>query len=113
MRLEQSHEIKSRLFLQASALVEKATGETTNGRLVEVLLEVCSFLEDSAQSNAPIVAVERDVILPTATYHLSIRRLSTSMPAGKFQIIITRELASGLIHPQNEPTPSPPTPGAN
>ncbi|MBD3887499.1 hypothetical protein IFO70_38770 [Phormidium tenue FACHB-886] len=113
MSLEQSDEIKSRLFSQASALVEKATGGTSNMRLVEALLEVCSFLEDSSRNDAPIVAVERNVILPTGTYHLAIRRLSSSIPAGKFQIIITRELASGLIYPQNEPTPFPPTPEAD
>ncbi|WP_317107522.1 hypothetical protein [Chroococcidiopsis sp. SAG 2025] len=54
-------------------------------------------MENSSNSNAPIVAIERDVRTDTGTYHLFVRRLSTSIPKGKFQILIVRELASGLI----------------
>ncbi|MBF2046750.1 MAG: hypothetical protein IGS54_05175 [Elainella sp. C42_A2020_010] len=97
MNFSPSADIRNRLHAQALALVEKATGGVDEV-LVDALLEVCSFLEDSAQSVAPIVAVERDVHSSTGVYHLTVRRLSTSVPVGKFQIIITRELASGLIY---------------
>jgi hypothetical protein len=56
------------------------------------------LLEANAQSNSPIVALEQDVHCETGTYHLSVRRLSTSVPVGKFQILISQNLASGLIH---------------
>lgn len=97
MDVNLSPEIKSRLYTQALALVEKAIGGVDEV-LVEAMLEVCSFLEDSSCSAAPIVAVERDVHSNTGVYHLTIRRFNTSVPVGKFQIIITRELASGLIY---------------
>jgi hypothetical protein len=81
----------------AISLVKQATGGITDSQIVEVLLETCRFLEISAQSKAPVVAVERDVQSETGTYHLFVRRLNSSIPAGKFQILITRDLASGLI----------------
>ncbi len=95
--LNPSPEIRDRLSSQALALVEKATGGADHV-LVEALLEICSFLEESSKTDAPIVAVERDVSAQTGRYHLTMRRLISSVPAGKFQIIITRELASGLIY---------------
>jgi hypothetical protein len=102
MNLDPSHEIGSVLFDQAIALVEKATGGISNMRLVAALLEICTFLENSSRTDAPIVAIERDVVSLNEAYHLSVRRLSSSVPEGKFQIIITRELASGLIYSQNQ-----------
>jgi hypothetical protein len=56
-------------------------------------------LEESSTSDAPLIALEQDVRTDSGTYHLFVRRLSSSIPAGKFQILITRELASGLIYP--------------
>lgn len=97
MNSTQSTELKNRLLAQATGLVETAAGKH-DPVMIEVLLETCSFLEASSQSDAPIVAVERDVRSETGAYHLSIRRLNTSVPVGKFQIVITRELASGLIY---------------
>lgn len=94
----QEAEFKNRLMPQAAALVEKATGGTDEPLVVEALLEACNILEVSSYSDAPRVAIERDVRLDTGTYHLFVRRLSTSVPAGKFQILISRELASGLIY---------------
>ncbi|AFY88020.1 MAG: hypothetical protein CLLPBCKN_001972 [Chroococcidiopsis cubana SAG 39.79] len=91
-----SDEFKHRLLPQATTLVEKAVG-TANSVVLEALLDACYLLENSSNSNAPIVAIERDVRTETGTYHLFVRRLSTSVPAGKFQILIVRELASGLI----------------
>ena len=66
--------------------------------MVEALLEACNLLEDRSKSDAPVVDIERDVRLDTGVYHLFVRRLSTSVPSGKFQILISRELASGLIY---------------
>jgi hypothetical protein len=91
-------DFKSRLFSQAEALVEKATGGTSVSVVIEAVLEACYLLEESSKSNAPIVALEQDVHSDSGTYHLFVRRLSSSIPAGKFQILITRELASGLIY---------------
>lgn len=93
----QAIELKHRLQPQALALVEKATGKETP-EVVSALLEACLLLEANAQSNSPIVALEQDVHCETGTYHLSVRRLSTSVPVGKFQILISQNLASGLIH---------------
>ncbi|MBD2102489.1 hypothetical protein [Leptolyngbya sp. FACHB-261] len=98
MSSTQSTELRSRLLPQAVALVERALGGANDSQVVEALLDACSFLEESAQSDAPIVALERDVRTETGTYHLFIRRLSSSVPAGKFQILITCDLASGLIY---------------
>ena len=95
----QDADLKNRLLSQAVALVEKATDGTSEPLVVEALLAACVLLEDSSKSGSPIVALERDVNTDTGTYHLFVRRLSTSVPAGKFQILITRELASGLIYP--------------
>lgn len=88
----------NRLLPQAVALVEKATGGTSEPKVVEALIAAFILLEESSQTDSPIVALEQDVRTDTGTYHLFIRRLSTSVPAGKFQILITRELASGLIY---------------
>lgn len=88
----------NRLLPQAIALVEQATAGTADPVLIEALLAGCSFLEDNVHSSAPIMALERDVQTNKGTYHLSIRRLNASVPTGKFQILITRELASGLIY---------------
>jgi hypothetical protein len=91
-------DIKHRLLSQTVALVEKAMGGNRDPLVVEALLEACRLLEESSQSESPIVALERDVRSDSGTYHLFVRRLSSSIPAGKFQILITRELASGLIY---------------
>ena len=93
-----SAEIKNRLLDQAIALVERAVSGTHDPQVVEALLDACSFLEISSQSEAPIVALERDVHSEVGTYHLFVRRLNSSIPVGKFQILITRDLASGLIY---------------
>ena len=93
-----SADFKARLLPQVAALVAQATGGTGEPLVVEAVIEVCNILEGSKDSVAPVVAIERDVRLDTGTYHLFIRRLSTSVPAGKFQILISRELASGLIY---------------
>src|SRR5919199_31514 len=95
--LTQESDFLNRLLPQATALVEKATG-VVEPLVVEALIEACNLLENSSKSDTPIVAIERDVRLDTGTYHLYVRRLNTSVPAGKFQILITRELASGLIY---------------
>lgn len=86
------------LLPQAVALVEKATGGTSEPRVVEALMAAFVLLEESTKTDSPIVALEQDVRTDTGTYHLFIRRLSTSVPTEKFQILITRELASGLIY---------------
>ncbi len=99
MDLTPKTDLKNRLMPHATALVEKATGDS-NPILLEALLEACNFLEDSSKTNTPVVALEQDVRSDTGVYHLSIRRLLTSVPAGKFQIAITRELASGVIYQQ-------------
>lgn len=98
MALTPSADFKNRLLPQAAALVAQATGGTGDPLVVEALLEACNILESSAKSDAPLVAIERDVRSDTGAYHLFVRRLSTSIPAGKFQILISRELASGLIY---------------
>jgi hypothetical protein len=91
-------DFKTRLLPQANALVEKATGGANDSIVVEALLEACKLLEDSSHSEAPIVALEREVRGSSGVYHLFVRRLSSSVPAGKFQILIGRDLASGLIY---------------
>ena len=91
-------DFKNRLLPQAAALVATATGGTGDPLVVEALLEACNLLEDSSESDAPLVAIERDVRSDSGVYHLFVRRLRTSVPAGKFQILISRELASGLIY---------------
>ncbi|MBD2306466.1 hypothetical protein H6G17_13205 [Chroococcidiopsis sp. FACHB-1243] len=96
MALKFDDEFKHRLLPQATTLVEKAVG-TADSVVLEALLDACNLLENSSNSDAPIVAIERDVRTETGTYHLFVRRLSTSIPMGKFQILIVRELASGLI----------------
>lgn len=97
MALTPSADFKHRLLPQATGLVEKAIG-ADDPVVVEALIDACNLLEDSSQSDAPLVAIERDVRTDTGIYHLFVRRLSTSIPAGKFQILISRELASGLIY---------------
>ena len=101
MTFNPSSEFKNRLLPQATALVEKAI-PAGNSFVLEALLDACYLLEDSSKSEAPLVAIERDVRSDTGTYHLFVRRLNTSVPAGKFQILITRELASGLIYPYGD-----------
>ncbi|MGL5922433.1 hypothetical protein [Chroococcidiopsis sp.] len=96
MALKSDDEFTHRLLPQATTLVEKAVG-TADSVVLEALLDACNLLENSSNSDTPIVAIERDVRIETGTYHLFVRRLSTSIPAGKFQILIVRELASGLI----------------
>lgn len=97
MTLNPSADFKNRLRPQAAALVEKAI-EAGDSFVLEALLDACYLLENSSKTDAPLVAIERDVRCDTGIYHLFVRRLSTSIPAGKFQILITRELASGLIY---------------
>lgn len=97
MALKSAVDFKNRLRPGAAAMVEKAIVGAGNPVVLEALLDACYFLEDSSKTDAPLVAIERDVRTNTGTYHLFVRRLSTSIPAGKFQILITRELASGLI----------------
>lgn len=99
MNSTQEDDLKSRLLPQAVALVEKATGGISEPLVVEALLKACTLLEESSTSDAPLIALEQDVRTDSGTYHLFVRRLSSSIPAGKFQILITRELASGLIYP--------------
>lgn len=91
-------DFKHRLLPQATTLVATATEGAGEPLIVEALLAACFLLETSVNSNAPLVAIERDVRTATGTYHLFVRRLSTSVPAGKFQILISRDLASGLIY---------------
>lgn len=93
----QESEFKNRLLPQATALVEKATGAIADRQVIDVLIDTCQHLENSAHTNAPIVSMERDVRTDQGVFHLNIRRLSSSIPAGKFQVLITRELASGLL----------------
>lgn len=95
---EQEADFKHRLLPQATALVAKATRGTDEPLVVAALIDACFMLESSSITDTPIVAIERDVRTDSATYHLLVRRLSTSIPAGKFQILINRELASGLIY---------------
>jgi|ERR671932_883969 hypothetical protein len=96
--LPQNADLKNRLLPQATALVEKATQGTVEPLVVEALIDACNILENSSKSDAALIAIERDVHSETGTYHLYIRRLSSSIPAGKFQILISRDLASGLIY---------------
>jgi hypothetical protein len=65
--------------------------------MLDTVLESCEALEISSTSDAPMVAIERNVHITSGTYHLNIRRLNSSVPAGKFQILISRDLASGMI----------------
>jgi hypothetical protein len=93
----QTLEIKQRLHPQIVALVERATAGRPEALMVDALLDSCLLLETQAQAGAAIVALEREVSCDTGRYHLAVRRLSTSVPVGKFQILISRNLASGLI----------------
>jgi hypothetical protein len=95
---EQITEFKNRLLPQAIALAEQATGVEGDRQLADVLVNACKLLEISVTSEAPIMSVERVVNLSSGTYSVEIRRLSSSVPPGKFQILISRELASGLIY---------------
>ncbi|NEQ27497.1 MAG: hypothetical protein F6K28_52535 [Microcoleus sp. SIO2G3] len=96
MNEEATIEFRDRLTPQATALVERATG-AIELPLLDAILDSCQALQISSSSDTPMVAMERDVHLASGTYHLNIRRLSSSVPPGKFQILITRDLASGLI----------------
>lgn len=93
-----SSDFQNRLLPQATALVAQATGGTADSKVVEALLEACHLLESSSSSDSPLIAIERDVRSDTGVYHLFVRRLSSSIPAGKFQILISRDLAFGLIY---------------
>ncbi len=92
-----SETLRDRLSSQAEALVAKGLG-ATNPQMVKVLLDACNLLEESSHTDSPMVALEQDVHLATGTYHLFVRRLSSSNPPGKFQVLITRDLASGLMY---------------
>ena len=59
MALKFDDEFKHRLLPQATTLVEKAVG-TADSVLLEVLLDACNLLENSSNSDTPIVAIERD-----------------------------------------------------
>jgi hypothetical protein len=98
VELDKEADFKNRLLPQAKALVAKAIGETGEDFVVAALIDACLMLESSSKTAAPLVAIERDVRTDTGIYHLFVRRLSTSVPAGKFQILISQELASGLIY---------------
>ena len=89
--------LRDRLSSQAEALVAKGLG-TADPQMVKVLLDACTLLEESSHTDAPMVALEQDVHLAIGTYHLFVRRLSSSNPPGKFQVLITRDLASGLMY---------------
>lgn len=97
MNEEATIELRDRLTPQAAALVERAAG-AIDLTLLEAILDTCEALKISSTSDTPMVAMERDVHVASGTYHLNIRRLSSSAPPGKFQILITRELASGVIY---------------
>lgn len=97
MEPDNSETLRDRLSPQAEALVEKGLG-AADPQMVKVLLDACSLLQESAQTDSPMVALEQDVHLSTGTYHLFVRRLSSSNPPGKFQVLITRDLASGLMY---------------
>lgn len=90
--------LRERLLPQVTTLVESALQGNSDRLVIESLLESCCYLEASIDTKAPIVALEQDVCSDSGTYHLLVRRLKSSVPAGKFQILITRELASGLIY---------------
>ncbi len=100
---EQDHDrpnpeaLRDRLSSQAEALVAQGLG-TADPHLINVLLTACSLLEESSHTDTPMVALEQDVHLEAGTYHLFVRRLSSSNPPGKFQVLITRDLASGLMY---------------
>ncbi len=98
MALNPAVDFKNRLRPGAAAMVEKAIVGAGNPVVLEALLDACILLEDSSKSDAPKVAIERDASTDIGTYHLFVRRLSTSIASGKFQILIVRELASGLIY---------------
>lgn len=98
MHTADSNELKNRLRSQTIALVEKALDGTSDASVVEKILEACCFLEASSTTESPMVALEQEVHSTTGKYHLFIRRLSSSVPVGKFQILISRDLASGLIY---------------
>lgn len=98
MQAADSDELRNRLRPQAIALVEKALGGISDDAVVEKLLEACSFLEASSATESPTIALEQEVHSSTGSYHVFIRRLSSSVPVGKFQILISRDLASGLIY---------------
>ena len=87
MTSAQAPDIKHRLADQAIALVKRATGGVPNPQVVEALLDTCESLESSAQSEAPIVALERDVHSETVTYHLFVRRLNSSVPLASFKFL--------------------------
>ena len=95
--MENEVDFKNRLEPGAAALVEKAIGYRDRV-LLEALLNACHLLEESSKTDTPILAIERDARTDAGTYHLFVRRLSSSIPSGKFQILIVRELASGLIY---------------
>jgi len=82
-------------FASGSCSVAQAAGETGDPLVVEALLEACNILEVSSKVT-PLVAIERRP-LRHWVYHLFVWRLSTSIPRW-FQILISRELASGLIY---------------
>lgn len=95
--MENEADFKNRLEPGSTALVEKAIGYRDRV-VLEALLDACRLLEESSKSDTPLVAIERDARTDTGTYHLFVRRPCTSIPTGKFQILIVRELASGLIY---------------
>ena len=95
--MENEADFKNHLEPGASALVEKAIGYR-DAVVLEALLDACRLLEESSKTDTPLVAIERDARTDAGTYHLFVRRLSTIIPSGKFQILIVRELASGLIY---------------
>lgn len=96
MNEDKTIEFRDRLTPSAAALVERATG-AIELPMLEAIIDTCEALQISSTSDLPIVSMERDIHLASGTYHLNIRRLSSSNPPGKFQILITRELASGVI----------------
>ncbi|HEY9623828.1 MAG TPA: hypothetical protein V6C78_25945 [Crinalium sp.] len=97
MNPEQITEFRNRLLPQAIALVEQATGGESDRQFAEAVISACKLLELSTTSESPIAAIERTVKFESGVYLLQVRRLETSNPPGKFQILITRELASGVI----------------
>ncbi|MGH2415830.1 MAG: hypothetical protein ACRDEA_19500, partial [Microcystaceae cyanobacterium] len=73
-------DFKNRLLPQVATLVAKATGGTSEPLVVETLLEACHLLEVNSKKAAPLVALEQDVQTDSGTYHLFVRRLSSSVP---------------------------------
>ena len=55
-------------------------------------------LESFDSRTRSLIATERDARTDAGTYYLFVRRLRTSISSSKFQILIVRELASGLIY---------------